>query len=326
MKAGNEDIERGYLLSVPLSLFGVFTVAASLNVCLLWIELSCLAVKGLASQKNVVRTRKFIILSCAAYLSIALVIFLVVPVQNYKALAIFNIVAMLAITCLFVKGSRMLSKQLSVKNQHQTPPKKENRKKGENYTPKSDQISHEIGLQTHPLPVHELAQGTSVTIQRIKLKRQKIPRAAIKIVVCSRIVSANSFLFCVAGTGYVVLASHEKLGVAAYLCSLFVMLNPLILHTSILTYLSEPGGFKKPFMIHLALLTTNSKNSARRSSFGHGLKIDTTVFCCCCARKKVDYSKEGPVGIEREQQEKMESNDVEEESWDVSPPELSDKN
>jgi len=248
LKIGNETIERGYLLSIPLSLFGIFTVSASLNICLLWIELSCVAVRGLASQENVVRTSKFLIISCVIYASITLILFVVA--KTYQAVAIFNIIAMFAVTVLFVKGSKMLSEQLSEKKQPYILPKATR-----------EEEKTENGQQFALSQVRRRASQLQQAI--VFPKRRKIPKAAIKIVVCTKIVSVNSFLFCVACTGFAVFSSYADLGILAYVCSLFAVANPLLLHLCILTYLSSSGSFKKPFLLQLMLLTISNPTQAK---------------------------------------------------------------
>jgi len=90
----------------------MFTVSASLNICMLWIELSNDAIK-LTTKKNVEKSKKLLVSCSLIYLIISVALSLITA--SYNDTAILSVFSMAIVSCCFIKGSFLLSKKLDAR-------------------------------------------------------------------------------------------------------------------------------------------------------------------------------------------------------------------
>jgi len=112
---GNQWLLSNYVGPISLSIFGVFSVAGSLNVCMLWIELSSNTIRGLASKSNVQKSKKALIICSLFYFVISVALNLVTG--SYNDTALLSVLAMVLISASFLKGSSMLAAKLEANMQ-----------------------------------------------------------------------------------------------------------------------------------------------------------------------------------------------------------------
>ena len=96
---------------VPLcfSVSSACLVSALLNICFLWIELSCSS-DSLGSQSNIQKSKHALVFCGSFFLTLILVIYFLT--SKYTWVSILIVLYMLFIGVAFVKGSWMLSKKL----------------------------------------------------------------------------------------------------------------------------------------------------------------------------------------------------------------------
>jgi len=237
---GNPQMEDIYVLPIWFSVFHLFTVYSTLSISLLWIESASSVFRDLASQAYLVRTRKLMLLSALAYVSTVLILSMVT--HCFGAVVCFNAFIMVIVAVLLLNGSKILSRQLAGEWTGQARFSEKGKNNSQSFTLKlRSTVKKPLKKYIRPRRVSISAipvlQEVTEAAPNISKNAQKIIGCTRKIIGCANFVAVNSVVFCAACAGYTASSTYASLGVFAFVCSVFIILCPLMIQTAILLYL-----------------------------------------------------------------------------------------
>jgi len=309
INVGNQRLLMTFVGPISLSFFGVFTVSGSLNVCMLWIELSSNTIRGLASKSNVQKSKKVLLFCSLFYFAVSVALSLITHSYNYTA--ILSVIAMVLISATFMKGSSMLATKLEanmqlvtqvpqtqIQTQIDLPQLSLPRLSGHRITLMQNSriliaserrsIPRRMSTQTQVIPLNteklesltgpvpadnekreSLLNNTPVAGDR--LPRRERDAKVKKIIHCARAVSANGFMFCFASVLYTLCSTRAQLGEIAFVLSIVVTANGLLVSFSVMKYL-EGTPWKLPF-----ITTLNTSFGVLKEKYGrHQVSVNST--------------------------------------------------
>jgi len=236
---GDQKLAERLLVPISISFFGLFTITATLNVSLLWIEL-CI---GSSSKfQNLKKTKYFVYCCGFLYLVCSLVLFF--STKSYTP-TVFLSVVMAALICIaFRRGAYLLSKKLEIRNLPKIP----------------GFLSEQLEISTSKTSKESKSRRTSFVFQRSSIvlqapltgKHSTNPKAT-KAMQCARYISWYAAFFSSGSIGYAVFSSVPNLGILAFICSVIVVINPLLIHLKILNFLRN-GKRRTRRKLHLRVI------------------------------------------------------------------------